>query len=453
MPEQLTLPIIMKHNHWILGTHANGTKRSSQLLALDQAIKALDTQRSTIDSLLCQPSISANFLATNYFKHYFESIADAFRLWKWEKNGKNGTVEHLKSVRNEKGAIGELEAQIKSANDWLYLRTDSELIAWWKGKVENQYQDIFRGTKLKPKSLKVLSTAYSISKAKDLPDQIQRLIDTIKKKAFLNAAQPEDEWAQQVLCALLEELCSRAVAQFVKDHIPVFNAVSSIVGAITAGKAAYKEHKAVNYLANFGKKLPDGAMSTVISAVEMAMAERETFHLVSAARNAAKGTVGVLNLCTAGVGQGVTTATMLIATITEVTQAACTLQKEVEQASEANRHILAKNTIDRDIFVKCPLLGAHYILMADTSAIAALLVDFGHVGWMDEVERIVREDIPGLQEAAQTLIEASPFELLMADNTPAKLRIEKSLLDKIVARLKNRKPVKYHGQGHNHYSN
>ncbi|MBK1662680.1 hypothetical protein, partial [Paracraurococcus ruber] len=60
------------------------------------------------------------------------------------------------------------------------------------------------------------------------------------------------------------------------------------------------------------------------------------------------------------------------------------------------------------LFCHSPLLGAYYLLIAETSTVIALCLDrISQPGVMQEIETIVREDLPGVLEKASDLVAAS----------------------------------------------
>ncbi|MFC7538674.1 hypothetical protein ACFQU2_03390 [Siccirubricoccus deserti] len=61
-----------------------------------------------------------------------------------------------------------------------------------------------------------------------------------------------------------------------------------------------------------------------------------------------------------------------------------------------------------ELFKRSPLLGAYYLLIAETSSIIALSLDrINHPGVLQEIEGMVRQDLPEVLEKAADLVAAS----------------------------------------------
>jgi hypothetical protein len=72
--------------------------------------------------------------------------------------------------------------------------------------------------------------------------------------------------------------------------------------------------------------------------------------------------------------------------------------------------ITAAGTLDVgvELFTRSPLLGAYYLLIAETSSIIALSLDrINHPGVLQEIEGMVRHDLPEVLEKAADLVAAS----------------------------------------------
>jgi hypothetical protein len=83
--------------------------------------------------------------------------------------------------------------------------------------------------------------------------------------------------------------------------------------------------------------------------------------------------------------------------------------KECMAANEIMRH---PEKLDFTIFNTCPVLGCYYLLNATTSDIINFVSsEIGSFGWMDTIERMVREHINPIREQARRIVLESRFDL------------------------------------------
>jgi hypothetical protein len=170
-------------------------------------------------------------------------------------------------------------------------------------------------------------------------------------------------------------------------------------------KAFVEEDRAIE---NRGFIMPGGDIASAFAALERLLGRLTT-------RAVAKATIQTTSFTAKAAGTfldlgivttaATTAATMLATMIEEV----CQRLREERESEKANR-VLRNTPYDTDMFNDYPLLGCYMLLLSDTSDIINMVragqkrrgaVQFGSLGWKEEVEWIKRKHIdPILQNAA-----------------------------------------------------
>ena len=110
-----------------------------------------------------------------------------------------------------------------------------------------------------------------------------------------------------------------------------------------------------------------------------------------------------------GATASVTNAAFAIAKLTYRIRLIC---REFEEKNKANVALADAENIDLDIFKTCPLLGCYLLVCAETSTLIIFLPGFGGVGWMDDVEDIVRTYLAPVQNIAMSYLNSARFDLV-----------------------------------------
>jgi hypothetical protein len=207
------------------------------------------------------------------------------------------------------------------------------------------------------------------------------------------------------------------IAQHVADMIPFVSLISGGAKVIAQWGSviydAYKEVKVYTKRDAIAKGTPEaalGAMRDLLRRETNFATAKATITSAGFAANvglhAAKGAGAVL-APVVGAAQATAQAARSMAYFGMQVREAILMYKALKNPKE-----LGLDTLNR-----CPLLGCYMLIGASDSELIAMTWDeFGQAGWMDEVNRVLKDYKPLMDQAAD-LIQASPFKLT---NVPAR---------------------------------
>ncbi|HQT90073.1 MAG TPA: hypothetical protein PK677_16295 [Acidiphilium sp.] len=206
----------------------------------------------------------------------------------------------------------------------------------------------------------------------------------------------------------LSELAS--VAAHIADMLPFISLVSGGVKALIAsGQAVYSAYQQAAF-ALHGFAIEAGAPAAAFKAVQTLLA-RQTKDAV--AKLAIEGTTLAVNAALHGAkGAGsvlapvVKSASATANAIRVITMFAI----QIRETLIIRRLLKNPANLNLKMFGKAPLLGAYMLVGSNTSDLTALLFEsFGHSGWQDEMEKLIKKEIHPVLDQCAKLIQSSPF--------------------------------------------
>jgi len=398
---------MITYEQWMKDTAAFGRARSTELKALDQALKTYeDAQKNSSGSIL----------------HERRAVQQALTAWKAAQTAKG--QQWQSSVRNKLKTVEKLDADLGHiivGAGGLNSRGDTmmdpkEVIARKAvaDAIKGNTRTMFAGAKLTVKNTKALADLNDVrstlgefkNAAKDIKDAVQ------------GVAQPD---LPQKVKELLVSLFGNAPVHEVQSALgPVFGdfvtSVTPFIGTIkSGGQALFKWGQAANGLYQ-RKKMNEGANSfapgdpaaafeaiiTIQTREIKAYASTASIYTVSAA---AKGAFTALDF--GGVSGPVLGAAETLAL---TVQKIYLFARDWNEMKEANE-LLAKGQYDLGLFKACPLLGCYLIANSTTSSVINIAVgDYGKTGWNLDVEAMVIKAQPAF-EKARSVIRESRYEI------------------------------------------
>lgn len=399
----------MKTNYdqWMKDTAAFGRARSSELKAVDSALKAHElVLKNSTGSVLNE-------------KKALQRSLDA---WKAAQKAKG--QDWKSSVRNKLKAVEKLDAELGlviGGSGGLNSRgemMDAEDVRARKivaNDIKQNTRRMFAGQKLTVKNTKALG---------DLND-VRGALSTFKtaagqvKDAAGGVAQ--SNLSEQVQGCLIS-LFGDATASEVQGALgPVFNEflvnVTPFVGTIKSGgqaiikwgqaaKGLYSRHQFGEARGSFAPGDPAAAFDAIL---EIQTREIRTYatsasiYTVSAAAKAAftAADFGAISGPVLGAAE----------TLALLVQKIYLFAREWNEMKAANA-LLVRGECDFNLFKTCPLLGCYLIACSNSSHVIDIAVgDYGRAGWKFEVEAMAKKAQP-VFEKARSVIQDSRYEIV-----------------------------------------
>ncbi|GAA5263603.1 hypothetical protein ACOSOMT5_P0023 [Acidiphilium sp. MT5] len=199
-------------------------------------------------------------------------------------------------------------------------------------------------------------------------------------------------------------------AQHIADMLPFISLVSGGVKALMySGQAVHKAYEQFSF-SRHSFAIEAGAPAAAFNAVQTLLS-RETKNATAKATIEAA-TLGANAALHAAKGAG-----SVLAPVVKAANATANAVRVITMFAIQIRETLIirrllKNpaNLDLKVFGKAPLLGAYMLVGSNTSDLAALLFEsFGHSGWQDEMEVLIKKHIHPVLDQCASLIQASPF--------------------------------------------
>ncbi len=237
-------------------------------------------------------------------------------------------------------------------------------------------------------------------------------ISELARKIELSIANMAGTSNTAVAQTILAAMGMPAAAEIAGRMAPFFGGATSLVKGGAELARAVLAHRAAGRMQERQDRFRDGAARTAVRGIGKLLEEEAK----------AKAKAGGLHLVSGGTAIGLVfvdggavsgPAVGMAELLAELLLLAAEYVEDYKHREEVNRYLeglATAQTVDVgvEMFEKSPLLGAYYLMIAETSTVIALSLDrINHPGVLQEIESIVREDLPEVLEKASELIAAS----------------------------------------------
>lgn len=201
------------------------------------------------------------------------------------------------------------------------------------------------------------------------------------------------------------------IAQHVADMIPFISLVSGGAKVVAQwGMAVWNAYKEVEVYTH-RKAVAEGAPEAALGAMRDLLRRETAFAAAKASITSAGFAANAALHAAKGAGS-------VLAPVVGATQAAAQAARvmayfamQVREAIIMHKALRNPADIGIDTLYQAPLLGCYLLIGASDSELIAMVWDeFGQAGWMDEVNRLLKDFKP-LMAQAEGLIQQSPFKL------------------------------------------
>jgi hypothetical protein len=218
------------------------------------------------------------------------------------------------------------------------------------------------------------------------------------------------------------------IAQHVADMIPVISLISGGAKVIVQWGSViwdvYKEAKAYSGRTAIAQGAPEAAFNALRD-----LLRRETAFAATKASITSAGFAANVALHAAkGAGAVLSPVVGAAEAAAQAARAVAYFGLQVREAVIMYKALKNPDEIGIDTLRRAPLLGCYMLLGASDSELIAMTWDeFGQAGWMDEVNKLLKDYKP-LMDQASSLIQASPFKL---SNVPTRRATQLSTFGKV----------------------
>jgi hypothetical protein len=237
----------------------------------------------------------------------------------------------------------------------------------------------------------------------------KNILNDIARNSVLKLLQ--DLFDTDEISEIIEELSEGVVGEIAEAITPFLGAIKNggkgLVHLGLAAKEAWRAHKTTQ---RKEAVLPGDARAAA-QALREVIVRDATQKAISGGRSLATAGLQVGGVfIDGGVASG--PAFGLANSLAGLAQTIFVLARDYKEKKRVNKILEVPENITAKTFMVCPILGAYYLACADTSMIINLLVeDIGNSGWMDNVEKLVKESIDPLVETAVAKLTSYRFKL------------------------------------------
>lgn len=207
------------------------------------------------------------------------------------------------------------------------------------------------------------------------------------------------------------------IAQHVADMIPVISLISGGAKVVVQwGSVIYDAYKEVRVYTR-RKAVAEGAASASLAAMRDLLGRETKFAAAKASITSAAFAANVGLHAAKGAGAVFSPIVGAAEATAQAARSMAYFAMQVREAILMYKALKTPEEIGFETLHRCPLLGCYMLIGASDSELIAMTWDeFGQAGWMDEVNRLLKDYKPLMDQAAD-LIQASPFKLT---NVPAR---------------------------------
>ncbi|HVS76902.1 MAG TPA: hypothetical protein VHE11_08210 [Steroidobacteraceae bacterium] len=396
----------MTYDQWMKDTAAFARPRSSELKALDAALKTYE--------LVVERS-SGSVLAEK------QSLQRALEQWKAAQKAKG--QDWRSSVRNKLKAVEKLDADLGrviagagglNSRGEIMDSEDARARRIVADAIRQNTRAMFLGQTLSVKNSKALAGLNDVRSAMS---SFKSACGNIKSAAGGVTSPGLAQQVQSMLVSLFGEATASQVqealgplfAEFLTSVTPFVGAIKSGAKAIQSwGQAAqslYRKSKIEKGIGSFAPGDPAAAFDAIVRIQQREInsyATSASIYTVSATAKAAFTAADFGAVSGAVLGAAETLALLV--------QKIYLFARDWNEMREANE-LLHAGVCDLRLFNSCPLLGCYLIANSDTSAVINMAVgDYGRAGWKFEVEAMVLKAAPAF-EKARSVIRESRYEI------------------------------------------
>lgn len=366
--------------------------RSSQLKKVDEALRRYHEEMDPLN------------------KHvYRQDILVQLHEWINSK-GTLGGGEWKESVRNSRGTVSDLLAQLKGKRKLKDQDLDalSFLISESRKSVKITLGGgplIFRPGKVTPiAGTSKLDRGLAIFTGASVNINIIRIVTEFTKTLFPAS---KDGFADELVREVTAQFPG-FMQDFAKEAAPFLGVgMSGAVTLYSLGKLCQKQYKLnraqMHAARTFSAGEPEAAIAAVIRMLERERNQGGKNLALEAATLAAK--VGAMAVDGGTVTNSAISLTNGLATLTMLL---LTIGRDIEERRAANKIIADPMFDGMQLFQACPLAGAYFVCCANTSDIVNTLIspkNFGQPGMMAKVEWAVQKHIEPLRSQSRSLID------------------------------------------------
>lgn len=419
------MAVLISFQSWKNDTYSRWSRRSKELQALDRAIELFHVHEGWREE--------SDFLKRDFKEQLrqadLKKVDEAFGAWRTAKG-----LDYLESTRNKKGAVAELEQQLRSAR--ILTRSEQQAFAAMDEMRSQSIATIFGGKHLEWRSLVKKNRLDTLTATSQTISVVSRTAQVARiAKAGGNVA--KNPMLANALSKLggdivktafgvsgLEQIggiIGQIVAEWIKDFIA---AVTPWVGIAASGamlvyntamaaSQGYLEYQLVKARTYVRSGDPSAAAKALRELIE----RDRNMYLRAAARSGAELSAKLASAFVDG-GAAIGPATGAASAIAGLLDTICMVGREWQEKNKVNKLLKNAELQGPDLFATCPLLGAMFLATASDYEIMMVLTDdFGRANWMDHVEQIKKAHIGPLQLTASSYVFNSRFVLCDADGS------------------------------------
>ena len=207
---------------------------------------------------------------------------------------------------------------------------------------------------------------------------------------------------------LIEVITDHAVQELVQEMVPYVGIVTSSVKAAAAWKAVVDQARKELGWDDYTTMVLPGDPLAACLAVRTILRRNMARDTVAATIQTAAVATKIAGLA-GDMGSGATTAIVGLASglaslAVELTQ----LGIDIREMRAGNRRLAAPESLDKTVFVECPLIGSYLIAYSPASMLLNFFVaDIGLPGWMDKIEQFKKQGLDPIIETAEQQITRS----------------------------------------------
>lgn len=421
------MPDIIAYDEWISRTYHKVYRRSTELKALDEAIKRYHEHKSfRADSTFLRDDFKEELRHID-----LKAVDQTFGVWRTSKG-----LSYRTSARNKKGAIDELEQQLRAERQF----SQGELDAFraMDQMREKSLQTIFGETRLEWKSLikkRRLDLGSVTSNLGTIAFQANQIDNIARGTANTSTVLTRNAALRRSTASLGTDLLKGAfgvnslsdlgpvIGQIVGDWLKDFvAAVTPWIGIVASGSKAIvyaglaaRDKYAKCTLVEQRTFMRSGDPSLAADGLNELITRNMNLNLRTAGRATAE-FGGKLTSAFVDGGAAIGPAIGAASATAGLIDTFFMIGRQWQEKKKVNMLLEDPDQIDSDIFAKCPLLGAFYLSTASDYEIMMILVeDFGRSHWMDDIQKVKSTHIAPLQALASSYVFNSRFGLVDKD--------------------------------------
>jgi len=435
-------------------------RRGDNLRKLDAAVEEYLANKQSVDAMDRMRKAFRDWAAHKYQQRgktlvypmdFTKPIKD--QLWSDEPRNARGAMTALFNLLFSPALLSfELGRSPLSAEE-------TAAIAWWQSEIDKRAYEIFKGQRLEFRLLTPGAPKVRISEAGDYPaqriagqlaalpanaapaatglravpgaalgyakvagsevfglaDNAYSLGSGIAELASgieLSIQQMAGVADPHVATTILQAMGLPAAAEIAGKMVPFFGGATTLIkGGIALGQAIMSHRAATRVRARADRFRDGAARQAVIGIGELLDDEAKSKAKSGGLQVISGGTAIGLVFVDGGAVSG--PAVGMAQLLAELLLLAAEYVEDYKHRNAVNAYLETIGTtgtlhVGVELFERSPLLGAYYLMIAETSTVIALSLDrLNQPGVMQEIEGIVRTDLPEVLEKASALIEAS----------------------------------------------